>query len=79
MDGDFTDKQVGKRVVAQSGREVGTVEFVENGDIFVEVGADVDADTLDELGWDDTVNLPAYRLRSEYVSTVTADTIRLNV
>ena len=70
---------VGKRVVAQSGNEVGTVSEVRDGTLRVEVGADADPDVLDQLGWDGVVNQEVHELEDRYVSTVTDQTIRLRV
>ncbi|WP_255195339.1 hypothetical protein [Halorarius litoreus] len=75
----FTDKHLGKRVVDQNGIEVGTVNDVRNGDLYVEVGPDADSETLSELNWDGTVNQQVHHLPDQYVSNITDTTVRLNV
>lgn len=52
----YSDSHVGKRVVDRSGVEVGTVDDVRDGDLYVEVGGDADSVTLSELNWDGVVN-----------------------
>ena len=79
MAAQFTDKHVGKRVVDQNGVEIGTVNDVRNGDLYVEVGPDADAETLSELRWDGTVNQQVHHLRDRHVSNITDETVRLNV
>lgn len=76
---DSTDEHVGKRVVAQNGRTVGSVEDVRNGSLYVTVGPDADRETLGELGWDSTVNQEVHELNDRHVSTITDETIRLRV
>lgn len=77
MASEFTDEQVGKRVVAQSGATIGTVSSVRDGDIYVELTGDVENGLLSELGWGGAVNQEQLKLQDEYVSTVTDETIRL--
>ena len=79
MTADFTDKQVDKRVVAADGNEVGSVDHVQHGSLYVRVGPDADRDTLDELRWTGTVNREVYHLRHEFVADITDDVVRLNV
>ena len=79
MTANFTDKQVGKRVVDQKGIEVGTVAFVRDGDLHVEVSPDADEETLSELRWSGTVHQDTEKLRHEHVGDVGEDVIRLNV
>lgn len=79
MTANFSEKQVGKRVVDQKGVEVGTVRNVRNGEIYVEVGTDADPDTLDDLRWDGTVNQEAHELRQEHIGDIGEDVIRLSV
>ncbi|MFC7154114.1 hypothetical protein ACFQPA_01410 [Halomarina halobia] len=79
MPDDFSEEQVGKRVVSQTGEEIGTVRDVRGGDLHVTVEGDVDADLLDELGWDGTVEQDAHHLPGRYVANVDEDTIRLRV
>lgn len=79
MVGEFTDEQVGKRVVSQDGGHVGTVDSVRDGSIYVEVAGDVDADLRKSLGWDGVVNREERELEGEFVSMITDDAIRLRV
>ena len=76
---DFSDDHVGKRVAAQSGAEIGTVDNVRDGDLFVAVEPDADRETVSNLGWDGPVNQDAHRLPDEYVSNVSDSTVRLRV
>lgn len=76
---EFTDVQIGKRVVDQDGVEVGTVSDVRDGSLYVEVAPDADRETLSNLRWDGTVNRDVYHLESEFVSNVRENTIRLRV
>ncbi|WP_435154872.1 hypothetical protein [Haladaptatus sp. DFWS20] len=76
---DFTDKQVGKRVVAANGIEVGVVKTVRNGTRYVEVGSDVRGETTIELGWDGTVHHSVHELKRQFIADITDDTIRLSV
>ena len=75
----FTDRQVGKRVVDQNGVEVGTVAEVRDGSLYVEVSPDADRETLSNLRWDGTVNQEVHRLRARFVADVTDETVRLRV
>ena len=75
----FTDDQIGKRVVDQAGVEVGTVADVRDGSLYVEVAPDADRETLSNLRWDGTVNQEVHHLQSEFVSNVREGTIRLRV
>lgn len=79
---EFTDDQLGKRVVAQRGAEVGRVSDVRDGTLFVEVEAEAetaDEGALDQLGWTGTVEQDVHRLPDEHVSDVSEQTIRLRV
>ena len=73
------EDHVGKRVVAQSGNQVGTVAEVRDGTLHVEVGPDADPDVLDQLGWDGVVNQEVHELEGRYVSNIGDDTVRLRV
>ena len=79
MVAEFTDEQIGKRVVDQDGVEVGTVSDVRDGSLYVEVAADADRETLSNLRWDGTVNQEVHHLQSTFVSNVRENTIRLRV
>lgn len=77
---DFSEEHVGKRVVAQSGAELGTVADVRDGDLYVEVVSELNADdAISELGWDGMVNQGTHRLPDQYVSNITDSAIRLRV
>ena len=75
----YTERHVGKRVVDQRGVEVGTVEDVRDGDLYVDVGGDADPETLSELNWDGVVNQAVHRLPDQYVSNIGDSIVRLNV
>lgn len=79
MCADFTDEEAGKRVVAQDGSEVGTVEEVRDGELYVGVGPDANGETLDQLGWGGVVEQEVHQLRQRFVSNVSERTIRLRV
>lgn len=76
---DFTDKQVGKRVVAANGIEVGVVKTVRNGTLYVEVGSNASGETPTELGWDGTVHQSGHELKRQFIADITDDAIRLSV
>lgn len=76
---DFSEEHTGKRVVSQSGVEIGTVEDVRDGDLYVNVTTDATNETVDDLGWDGPVNHDLHHLRKQYVSNITDETIRLRV
>ena len=79
MVAEFTEEQIGKRVVDQDGVEVGTVAEVRDGSLYVEVAPDADRETLSNLRWDGPVNQDVHHLQSEFVSNVREDAIRLRV
>lgn len=79
MVAEFTEEQVGKRVLDQDGVEVGTVAEVRDGSLYVEVAPDADRETLSNLRWDGTVNQDVHHLQSTFVSNVREETIRLRV
>ncbi|MFB6165311.1 MAG: hypothetical protein ABEJ31_09155 [Haloarculaceae archaeon] len=76
---EFSDEQIGKRVVDQDGRPVGEVTDVRNGELWVRIDADADPDVIDDLDWDGVVNQETQRLNEHFVSTVRENTVRLNV
>ncbi|SHK53636.1 MULTISPECIES: hypothetical protein [Haladaptatus] len=78
-DSDFSDEQAGKRVVAADGTGLGVVKEVRNGTLYVEVGADPNPDTIDELGWGGVVNQSVHELRRQFIATITDETVRLSV
>ena len=76
---DFSDEQLGKRVVADDGTEIGVVKEVREGTLYVEVGADPNPDTIDELGWGGVVNQSIHELKRQFIGMITDETIRLSV
>ena len=76
---DFSEDHIGKRVVDQSGVEIGTVEHVRNGDLYVNVTAEDVNETVNELGWEGPVEQDVQHLQDEYVSNITENTVRLRV
>lgn len=76
---DFSDEQVGKRVVDADGGTVGEVAEVRNGSLYVSLGPDADPDVVDQLRWDGPVSQQVHHLQSQYVSNVTDDVVRLSV
>ena len=76
---DYSEDHIGKRVVAQSGVEMGTVEDVRNGDMYVSVEPDADDEAVTELGWDGPVSQDVHHLPDQYVSNITENTVRLRV
>lgn len=76
---DFSEEHTGKRVVSQSGVEIGTVEDVRDGDLYVNVTTDDTNETVNELNWGGPVNQDLHHLRQQYVSNITDETIRLRV
>ncbi|WP_134669711.1 hypothetical protein [Halorussus marinus] len=75
----FSDDHVGKRVLAQNGTRLGTVEDVRDGDLHVGVDPDADRDAVSQLGWDGQVNQDVHRLEDSYVTDITEQTVRLRV
>lgn len=79
---DYSNDQIGKQVVAQSGVEIGSVEDVRDGDMYVSVESDAAADqdeAVSQIGWDGMVNQDVHRLPDQYVSNITETTVRLRV
>ncbi|MGM0591136.1 MAG: hypothetical protein ACQETI_05800 [Halobacteriota archaeon] len=75
----FTDRQIGKRVVAQNGVEIGEVADVRNGSLYVSIGPDVDRDVTSELRWGGAVNQSMNKLQDTFIADITEDVVRLNV
>lgn len=76
---DYSDDHIGKRVVAQSGVEIGSVEEIRDGDMYVAVEPDADDDAVSQIGWDGMVNQDLHRLPDQYVTNITDTTVRLGV
>ena len=76
---DYSEDHIGKRVVTQSGVEIGSVEDVRDGDMYVSVEPDADDEAIAELGWDGPVSQDVHHLRDQYVSDLTETTVRLRV
>jgi hypothetical protein len=76
---DFSEDHIGKRVIDQDGVEIGTVEDVRDGELYVNVTAEDVNETVNELGWEGPVNQDVQHLRRQYVSDITENTVRLRV
>ncbi|PCR90813.1 hypothetical protein [Natrinema ejinorense] len=72
----FTDDDVGKRVVNADGDEVGMVAAVEHGTAHVEPDPGITDSIKATLGWSDS-GADTYPLQEEAVSRVTDDEIHL--
>ncbi len=79
MDSEFTDEQIGKRVVGANGTDIGVVKAVRRGTLHVEVGPDANPKTLDELGWTGIVHQSVHRLPGRYIADITDEVVRLSV
>ena len=79
MTAEFTDKHVGKQVVAANGTEIGTVDHVDHGSMYVAVGPDADRDTLEDLRWTGVVNREVHHLDDHFIANITEDTVSLSV
>lgn len=75
----FSQDDVGKRVVAQSGATVGEVAEVRGGTAWVELAPDPDDDAVSQLRWEGTVNQNRHELEDRFVTRVTEDAVRLRV
>lgn len=76
---EFTDDQIGKRVVAQNGNAIGEVTAVDDGSLRVTLSEDADREVVDHLGWEGVVNREVHTLNDRYISTVREDAVRLRV
>jgi hypothetical protein len=74
---DYSDDHIDKRVVTRSGVEIGSMQEIRDGDMYVAV--EPDADAVSQIGWDGTVNRDVHRLPDQYVSNVTDTTVGLRV
>ncbi|WP_101294556.1 hypothetical protein [Halegenticoccus soli] len=79
MTAEFSDEQVGKRVIDRRGNVIGTVSEVRDGELYVELGPDADRETLDDLGWGRIVNQEVHHLEARFVTDTTDETVRLRV
>lgn len=75
----FSQDDVGKRVVAQSGATVGEVAEVRDGTAWVELAPDADDEAVSELEWDGMVNRDRHELEDRFVTRVTEEAVRLRV
>jgi hypothetical protein len=57
---DYSDDHIDKRVVTRSGVEIGSMQEIRDGDMYVAV--EPDADAVSQIGWDGTVNRDVHRL-----------------
>ncbi|WP_343230416.1 hypothetical protein [Salinilacihabitans rarus] len=76
MSPDFTDDDVGKRVVNANGDEIGVVTAIEHGTPHVEPDPGMTDTIKAKLGWEDP-DEKAYPLQEAAVDRVTDDEIRL--
>ena len=73
----ITDDEVGKKVVAGDGDEVGIVSAVEHGTAYVDPDPSLTTKLKTTLNWDDHDEDEDYPLQEASVETVTDDEIRL--
>ncbi len=76
MSAQFTDDDIGKRVVNANGDEVGMVADVEHGTAHVEPDPGITDSIKATLGWSDSGE-STYPLQAEAVSRVTDDEVHL--
>ncbi|EFW90284.1 hypothetical protein ZOD2009_19543 [Haladaptatus paucihalophilus DX253] len=74
---EITDDDEGKKVVDESGDEVGIVADVQHGTAHVDPNPGVTDKVKSKLGWGDR-DEDTYPLQEEMVSSVTDDEIRVN-
>jgi len=74
---EFTDDDVGKRVVNANGDTIGLVSGVDSGSAYVDPDPGLTAKIRSRLGWDD-IDENDYALDSSHVDAVTDDEIRLS-
>ena len=74
---EITDDDEGKKVVDESGDEVGIVADVQHGTAHVDPNPGVTDTVKSKLGWGDR-DEDTYPLQEEIVSSVTDDEIRVN-
>lgn len=72
----FTDADVGKRVVNSKGKKVGLVTEIRNGTAYVDPDTGMFDTIKAKLGWEDADD-DAYPLQKTAVASVTDDEIRL--
>lgn len=72
----FTDDDEGKRIVNANGDEVGIVEHVEAGEVYVQPDPGITDTITSKLGWGDA-DEETYTLDTDNVEAVTDDEIRL--
>jgi len=74
---EFTDDDVGKRVVNSHGDTIGLVSGVQSGTAYIDPDPGLTDKIRSRLGWD-SVGESDYALDSDHVETVTDEEIRLN-
>ncbi len=72
----ITDDDEGKKVVDESGEEVGIVSDVQHGTAHVDPDPSITDKAKSKLGWGDR-NEDTYPLQSKMIASVTDDEIRL--
>lgn len=76
---EYSDEQVGKRVVSQDGVEIGEVTAIDDGSLVVRVDVSDANEVIDHLKWDHGANQETHTLNDRYVSTIRDSSIRLRV
>lgn len=72
----FTNDDIGKRVVDQQGTEIGLVSGVRHGTAYVDPSPDITTKLKTKLGWED-VEDDEYPLQDAAIEAVTDDEIRI--
>lgn len=73
----ITEDDEGKRVVDETGEEIGIVSDVEHGTAYVTPDPGITDTLMAKLGWDDR-DEETYPLQEEAIESVTDDEIRLS-
>ncbi|EJN61438.1 hypothetical protein [Halogranum rubrum] len=72
----ITDDEVGKKVIAADGDEIGLVTEVRHGTAYVDADPSLTDKLMSKLGWEHTDD-DAYPLQKSEIETITDDEIRL--
>jgi len=72
----ITDSEEGKKVVNQSGEEIGRITEVENGRAHVDPDPSVTDAVMSKLGWGSR-DEGTYPLEEDNIETITGDEVRL--
>ncbi|MFC7141157.1 hypothetical protein ACFQMA_15135 [Halosimplex aquaticum] len=76
---EYSEEQVGKRVVSQEGEEIGEVTAIDDGSMVVRVTVGNNNDVVDHMGWDTRTNQETHTLNDRYVSNIRENAVRLRV